>query len=302
MNSRVNMHILQPLTAPCLLTAVCAHVLKLILWIFFLNLQYWILFKYSFPSCFSLGGWTLIFRTVLETSDKVNSFTKTYGYSKMFEYKNYHLINLGTIYQLRQEISFKQLRFYCHKKRVGRTLHIMTRLNVKGEMVVRYFSNSTDRPVSCGSFVSLPDDTSIVSQHCNIWSVQGDGNWGSNRYNGNWRIQNEPIYVDVGSKHTMQIVPKSSRSYCDDHWADNVQHSAGDSWFIFVRWFWSIFPKFINFMHRWKVISNGNTRYPMLAKRNFGTQFVTSFSRQKWKNLKNKKHRILENDEFFFGA
>ncbi|KAK2556847.1 hypothetical protein P5673_021057, partial [Acropora cervicornis] len=181
------------------------------------------------------GGWTLIFRTVLETSDKVNSFTQTYGYSKMFEYKNYQLINLPTIYQLRQNISFKQLRFYCHKKRVGRTLHIMTRLNAKGEMVVRYFSNSTDRPIACGSFVNLPDDTSIVSQHCNSWSVHGDGNWGSKQYNGNWRIQNEPIYVDVGSKHTMQIVPKSFRSYCDDHWDDNVQHSAGDSWFIFVR-------------------------------------------------------------------
>lgn len=177
----------------------------------------------------------MIFRTVLETSDKVNSFTQTYGYSKMFEYKNYHLINLRTIYQLRQDISFKQLRFYCHKKRVGRTLHIMTRLNAKGEMVVRYFSNSTDRPIACGSFVNLPDDTSIVSQHCNSWSVHGDGNWGSEKYNGNWRIQNEPIYVDVGSKHTMQIVPKSFRSYCDDHWDDNVQHSAGDSWFIFVR-------------------------------------------------------------------
>lgn len=177
----------------------------------------------------------MIFRTVLETSDNVNSFTQTYGYSKMFEYKNYQLINLRTIYQLRQDISFKQLRFYCHKKRVGRTLHIMTRLNAKGEMVVRYFSNSTDRPVSCGSFVNLPDDTSIVSQHCKSWSVHGDGNWGSEKYNGNWRIQNEPIYVDVGSKHTMQIVPKSFRSYCDDHWDDNVQHSAGDSWFIFVR-------------------------------------------------------------------
>lgn len=127
----------------------------------------------------------MIFRTVLETSDKVNSFTQTYGYSKMFEYKNYHLINLRTIYQLRQDISFKQLRFYCHKKRVGRTLHIMTRLNAKGEMVVRYFSNSTDRPIACGSFVHLPDDTSIVSQHCNSWSVHGDGNWGSQQYYGN---------------------------------------------------------------------------------------------------------------------
>ena len=52
----------------------------------------------------------------------------------------------------------------------------------------------------------------------------------------------------------------------------------------------------------WKVLSNSNIRYPMLAKPNFGTKFVASFSRQKCKNLKNKQHRMLENDEFFFGA
>ena len=38
----------------------------------------------------------------------------------------------------------------------------------------------------------------------------------------------------------------------------------------------------------WKVLSNGNIRYPMLAKPNFGTQFVTSFSRQKCKSQKKK--------------
>ena len=45
-----------------------------------------------------------------------------------------------------------------------------------------------------------------------------------------------------------------------------------------------------------------NFRYPTLPKPKFRTKFVTSFSHQKCYNLENKKHRILENDEFFFGA
>ena len=52
----------------------------------------------------------------------------------------------------------------------------------------------------------------------------------------------------------------------------------------------------------WKDLSNNYIRYPILAKLKFGAKFVTSFSRQKCQNLKNKKHRILENGEFFFGA
>ena len=42
--------------------------------------------------------------------------------------------------------------------------------------------------------------------------------------------------------------------------------------------------------------------YPTLAKPKFRTKFVTSFSHQKCYNLENKKHGILENDDFFFGA
>jgi len=52
----------------------------------------------------------------------------------------------------------------------------------------------------------------------------------------------------------------------------------------------------------WQVVSNGNTRHPMPAKPNSGTQPVTPSPRQKCKNLKNKKHRILENDEPLPGA
>lgn len=52
----------------------------------------------------------------------------------------------------------------------------------------------------------------------------------------------------------------------------------------------------------WKLLPNSNIKYPILARPNFRAEFVTSFSRQKYKNLKNKKHGILESDDFFFGA
>ena len=38
-----------------------------------------------------------------------------------------------------------------------------------------------------------------------------------------------------------------------------------------------------------KVLSNGNIRYPILAKPKFGAKFVTSFSSQKCQNFKKKK-------------
>ena len=38
------------------------------------------------------------------------------------------------------------------------------------------------------------------------------------------------------------------------------------------------------------------------SKAKIWPHFVTSFFRQKCQNLKNKKHRILENVKFFFGA
>ena len=43
-------------------------------------------------------------------------------------------------------------------------------------------------------------------------------------------------------------------------------------------------------------------RYPIMLKTKFGGNFVTSFSRQKCQNLKNKKHTILGNGEFYIDA
>ena len=49
----------------------------------------------------------------------------------------------------------------------------------------------------------------------------------------------------------------------------------------------------------WQVLSNGNIRYPMLESQILAHNSWRHFPA---KNAQIKKHRILENDEFFFGA
>ena len=71
--------------------------------------------------------------------------------------------------ELRSNVSFTQLRFYCSKQR-GRTFHVTTVANSTGEAVVQYFSGQTDvRTDACGSFVRMEDDNSAMSQVCKEW-------------------------------------------------------------------------------------------------------------------------------------
>ena len=73
--------------------------------------------------------------------------------------------------ELRSNVSFTQLRFFCSKQQ-GRTFHVTTTANSTGEAVVQYFSGQTDaRPDACGSFVRMEDDNSAMSQVCKEWGV-----------------------------------------------------------------------------------------------------------------------------------
>ena len=186
-----------------------------------------------------LGGWTLIYRTILQSSDLVTSFTTVDNYRSIFTYKNNQLSTVTVLNQLRQDMGFSQIRFYCYKKLVGRTLHIMTKDSPEGELVIRYFTNSTERPAACGSFTALPDDNSTVSQQCSKWGFHNgaipDEKWGTSRNIVEDRLYKEPIWSRLVSKHILRTKPIRSLLYCDDHWDYNIQHSAGDFWLIFVR-------------------------------------------------------------------
>ena len=142
-----------------------------------------------------------------------------------------------TLLKLRNELGFKQLRFYCHKKNVGTVLHIMTKLNPLGKAVVNYFIDDnviSSRPQACGSFTVLPDDNSTLSEDCTKLGWNGthaDGNWGSSLYSGKYRIE-KPL-LRHGDNHRLYSSPTIRD--CDDWEGGGASLSPGDTWAVFVR-------------------------------------------------------------------
>ncbi|KAJ7382418.1 hypothetical protein OS493_035067, partial [Desmophyllum pertusum] len=66
--------------------------------------------------------------------------------------------------QLKNDMGFTQIRFYCFKNETGRVFHIMTNKNTTRADVVKYFTESDTMPRACGSFTRLPDDNSSLAQ------------------------------------------------------------------------------------------------------------------------------------------
>ena len=142
--------------------------------------------------------------------------------------------------ELRTYLNFTQVRFHCRKKG-GRTFHIATALNSKGEAAVQYFSGQTDvMPVSCGSYLRMNDDNSHLARACNRWGMENNvyfvGKWGHQRVlyihqlglpeN---RLFDHPAFV-YGQYHWVHYL--ANRWECDDL---HVGVSSGDFWKVFVR-------------------------------------------------------------------
>ena len=87
--------------------------------------------------------------------------------------------------ELRTNLSFTQLRFHCSKNN-GRTFHVTTAANSTGEAVVKYLSGQTDaQPASCGSYVRMENDNSMLAGVCQKWALESGvyeiGKWGHGR-------------------------------------------------------------------------------------------------------------------------
>ena len=144
---------------------------------------------------FSLGGWTLIRQAKFQSSaaleNKINADNYTY-ISEQIENR----VVLGTaLLRLKQELGFDQLRFYCRKKSVARTFHIMTKRDALGLAAFRYLIVNPSPPArACGSFTALPDDTSVLSKNCGKWGYAAnrggyEANWiGHSGYTGSHRL------------------------------------------------------------------------------------------------------------------
>ena len=133
-----------------------------------------------------LGGWTAI-KLISFTGSNLWFENTTYSassYRNLTKYNDRRLkVPSRILMQLKTDMGFKQLRFYCHKQKVGTVFHIMTNDNHLGEAVVKYFIDNkliSSRPQACGSYTVLPDDNSTLSQNCKKLGWNGthaDGKW-----------------------------------------------------------------------------------------------------------------------------
>lgn len=192
-------------------------------------------------SPFFLGGWTAI-QMISFSESELRFQNKGYKSFKTFKDLSYYSdhrqkVTSTALQQLQTEMGFKQLRFYCHKKKVGTVFHIMTNINPLGEAVVKYYTDNNMaliRPQTCGSYTVLPDDNSTLSKDCSKLGSNGthaDGKWSNFKITGKNRILQ--AIVRAGDDRRFCSLP--SQRDCDDRNGDEASLSPGDTWAIFVR-------------------------------------------------------------------
>ena len=176
-----------------------------------------------------LGGWLLVSTVATKgpSPPKVSVETSYRGISG-----DQMVLTKDAMNELRTHLSFTQLRFHCSKLQ-GRTFHVTTTANRTGEAVVQYFSGQTNvQPASCGSFVKMENDNSMLAGICEKWGYEKNshrvGKWG--REKDQSRLYDHPAFFEL-TYHWL-IEPTGPRWECDDYL---VGVSTGDFWKVFVR-------------------------------------------------------------------
>ena len=168
---------------------------------------------------------------VIDSSATAPQLSKKVSYRGISGYQsNKMVVKNSAMRELRAHLSFTQLRFHCRKQKVGRTFHVTTATNSPGEAVVQYFSGQTNvLPGSCGSFVRMENDNSMLAKSCNQWHER---KWSSKTYgdNGDGRLYHHVAIV--GGKYHWLLGTYKTRWECDDL---RVGLSSGDFWQVLVR-------------------------------------------------------------------
>eukprot|EP00794_Sanderia_malayensis_P004392 gene4392-4979_t len=183
------------------------------------------------------GGWMLVSNFVSEaTNGRAWSQGNSIATVSKYPSKAFGLSASG-LKSLQDLIQFDQLRFFCHKNNPGRTVHIATKNNDAGKAVVRYFTGCTNAyPTACGSYSTMADDNSMLSQKCNDWGYNGTykvNKWGHSGI-GNTRLYDH-LMVVAYKYHWIVPFTTGGRWECDDYTPSGTQVSAGDAWKIFIR-------------------------------------------------------------------
>ncbi|XP_078366014.1 uncharacterized protein LOC144650234 isoform X3 [Oculina patagonica] len=183
------------------------------------------------------GGWTAI-QMISFTESNLHFQAEWYSFKDLSRYSDHRqIISSSALLRLQNELGFKQVRFYCHKKKVGTVFHIITNINLLGESVVEYFMDDnliSSRPQACGSYTVLPDDNSTLSEDCSKLGWDGthaDGKWTSVEADGKnriWQAMQRP-----SDQHRFYSFPRNRD--CDDWNGGEASLSPGDTWALFVR-------------------------------------------------------------------
>ncbi|XP_048579631.1 uncharacterized protein LOC5514058 [Nematostella vectensis] len=184
------------------------------------------------------GGWTTIKKMIVK-NPPITAITGYYDYRKIaYPIPTDTVVAASSLNDLRTDMGFDQMRFYCHKAAVNRVFHIMTNNDELGKQAIRcLIQKSTPWPQACNSFTRLPDDTSFISRNCQYWGSSCDGvcnRWGHSSYTGEWRAYHRIMRFlnpDTGTTHVVGFYP--NHLWCDD--SDNTNFAAGDEFAIYVR-------------------------------------------------------------------
>ena len=196
----------------------------------------------SFRLVLILGGWTAI-QLVSLTESNLHLQDSAHGFKGLFNYSDHrHTVSSTVMQLLKHEMGFKQIRFYCHKKKVGTVFHVMTNMNPLGEAAVEYFSNDqiSTRPQACGSYTVLPDDNSTLSKDCTKlgWNGTYDvGTHADGKLSFDWIIASNirVLKMPFGRVDSHRFSSFAKQRDCDDWSSREDSLSVGDTWAVFVR-------------------------------------------------------------------
>ncbi|KAL9987345.1 hypothetical protein ACROYT_G001635 [Oculina patagonica] len=179
------------------------------------------------------GGWTLISRFRMNDANSLNDAgLNSDSYREVLPNYNTNkqYLKRNGFNQLKIDMGFTQIRFYCFKKERGRVFHIMTNKDTKGANVIKFFTDSDAMPEACGSFTRLPDDNSTLANNCGNWGYPNANKWGHEEKRTDRRLFFRPLMWHDQRYYTVVGDPLT----CDDD-LNGLGMSLGDTWKIFVR-------------------------------------------------------------------
>ena len=183
------------------------------------------------------GGWTLVRRVKLTDGSfpSKNQQVKVLDYREQLQNynSNDHVLSMSGFMDLRADMNFEQMRFYCHKKIPGKVFHVATKTNSLGEAVIQYLTGETTTPPqACDSFSTFPDDNSTLSLQCTEWgTLQLRDIWGVNN-NFALGMSYRLVKWMPTSQQPYVVAMANSNYFCED---SEKQGSPGDEWKVYVR-------------------------------------------------------------------